>query len=650
MAASPGDSPTPSLVNRMTSIGKPHPKAGSRSISLGDFAFAWLCKSAAMSIIGLAIALLLVLIDNSWLAIKTIGFAFFTTDNWDPVDEPNHRVFGSLAFIFGTCYTSLIAMAIAVPLGVGTAAFLSEIAPLRLRKIGSFFVEMLAAVPSVVYGFWGLTVLGPFLQKWIISIGGPNTGGLGIFPASIILAIMIVPYVSAITFDVLQAVPSSQRQGALALGATRWQMIRTVVVPYAGPGIIGGCFLALGRALGETMAVTMLIGNRPEISLSPFAMGNSIASVIANEIPAATYNLYFSALVELALVLLLVSALLSTAARILILQVQSGKKMKWPARLSFGSKKSVPAIFGDGTPQSNGQPHYSLKLPNSPRAQIVNRIMTGVLFLCLLVTVGFLFLIFGYLVYEGVGALNWDFFFHLPAPVGESGGGLGHAFYGSFQLVGLATLMATPAGLLAAIYLAEYRKGKLVSVVRFTGELLGSVPSIVIGIFAYSVAVHPSIGGKPLGFSGWAGSFALAVMMLPVVMRASEEALKLVPDTLRNASYALGASQWQTIVRISVPAALPAIITAIFLAIARVAGETAPLLLTAFGNQYMPSSPNEPTPSLPVYIFNYSKGDDAEWIRQAWAAALMLLIVVMLLNFGIRAATGKRLISASRSE
>jgi phosphate transport system permease protein len=275
----------------------------------------------------------------------------------------------------------------------------------------------------------------------------------------------------------------------------------------------------------------------------------------------------------------------------------------------------------------------------------LNWLMTGVLGLCLVVTVVPLFLILGHLIVQGIGALNWDFFVKLPTPVGDRGGGMANALYGSFLLVGLATLWAVPIGLLAAIYLAEFRSGLLGRSVRFIGELLGGVPSIVVGLSAYYLIV------KPLGhFSGWAGSFALAIMMIPIIMRASEEALRLVPQSIRNASFALGASQWQTILLVSVPAALPAIITAIFLGIARVAGETAPLLLTAGGNQYWPTSPNDLTPSLPVYIFNYAMSPYEDWHRQAWAAALVLLVFIMLLNVGIRLLTGKRVLLASQAE
>ena len=222
---------------------------------------------------------------------------------------------------------------------------------------------------------------------------------------------------------------------------------------------------------------------------------------------------------------------------------------------------------------------------------------------------------------------------------------MANALYGSAMLVGLATLFAVPLGVLAAIYLAEYRSDWLGPTVRFIGELLGGVPSIVIGIFGYVLVV------RPLGhFSGWAGAFALGVMMLPIVMRGSEEALKLVPRSIRDASYALGASQYQTVLRVIVPAALPAIVTAVFLAIARIGGETAPLLLTASSNQFWPTSPNDFTPSLPVYVFTYAVSPYPDWHRQAWAAALVLLAAVMLLNIGIRLLTGKRVLRASQAE
>jgi phosphate transport system permease protein len=277
----------------------------------------------------------------------------------------------------------------------------------------------------------------------------------------------------------------------------------------------------------------------------------------------------------------------------------------------------------------------------------------GVLGLCVVLTCVPLFLILGFILVQGVGAINLAFFVGLPRPMGSPGGGLSNALAGSALIVGLATLFALPIGLLAAIFLAEYRTNSVGLVIRFFGELLTGVPSIVIGTFVYALVrlfVHWKWLSPQSQFSGWAGAFALAVMMLPVVMRASEEALKLVPQALRNASHALGAHHWQTVLRVSVPAALPAIITGTFLAIARIAGETAPLLMTAFGNEKLNLNPAEKTAFLPLYIYTYSMSPDDNQVRLAWAAALTLLTFVMILNVGIRFLTGKRVVLASRAE
>jgi phosphate transport system permease protein len=219
------------------------------------------------------------------------------------------------------------------------------------------------------------------------------------------------------------------------------------------------------------------------------------------------------------------------------------------------------------------------------------------------------------------------------------------------MLVGLATAFAVPVGVLAAVFLAEYRNYRMVAPIRFVAELLGGVPSIVIGIFGYAILVYPFWGNQQWGFSAWAGAFALAVMMLPVVIRAGEEAMRLVPNSLREASYALGASRKQTVLKVVLPAALPAIITGVMLAVGRVAGETAPLILTARGSQFMPRSPSDPTPSIPFYIYEFSKyAPGSDEIRMAWAAAFVLVLVVFLLNVGVRLIAGKRVVAAARAD
>jgi phosphate transport system permease protein len=616
----------------------------------GDLLLRSLSKLSALSVIALFTLVVAVLIWQSIPAMRALGLRFLVQTHWNPVNDD----FGALPFVYGTLATSALAMLIAVPLGVGTAAFMSEVAPPWLRRAGSFLVELLAAIPSVVYGTWGIFVLAPAVARFFVLIGGPETTGSGIFTAGLILAVMIVPYVAAVSYDVCQAVPRAQREASFALGATRWQTIWSVVLPYARSGIVGACFLALGRALGETMAVTMLIGNKAVIDLSLFAQGDTIASRIANQLNEADNELWRSTLVELGLVLVLVTMVVNTLARVLIRRVGHVR------RIGIASSRGLRRKPGPMPPPATTTDSKSAhRMQGSRSSRWVNRAMTAVLGLSLFVTIGPLFLILSYLIYEGLGSINWDFFVRLPKPPGESGGGLANALVGSAMLVGIATIGAVPLGILAAIFLAEYRPSRLIPAVRFVGELLNGVPSIIIGTVAYALLVQPLKIQIPWlgmsaytrgGFSGWAGSFALGIMMIPIVMRTSEESLKLVPSSLRNASYALGATQWQTILKVIVPAALPAIVTGVFLAIARIAGETAPLLLTAFGNQFWPRSPSDPTPSLPVYIYKYSTSAEPDWNRQAWAAALVLLTAVVLLSAGIRLLTGKRVILASRAE
>jgi phosphate transport system permease protein len=545
--------------------------------------------------------------------------------------------------------------------------------------VGSFLVELLAAIPSVVYGFWGIIFLAPWIDFAVRLVGVSSSGGKSLLSASVILAIMIVPYVAAVAYDVCQAVPRAQREGSLALGATRWQTIWKVVLPYARPGIIGGCFLALGRALGETMAVTMLVGNSNYVQglitwsgdEPTLGKGNTIPSIIALELPGTTGPMHTSVLIELGLLLFAVTIAMNVVARLLIWRMGKTSTGTPLWRRLFTPK---PADKASAVAQVNGQraaasvkPTEATTRPPKPRsnarsAGVTNLIMTGVLGLCLVVTCVPLFLILGYILYKGVGSLTLDFFIKTPQPYNPTlplsednqPGGLANALLGSGLIVGLATLFAVPPGLLAAIYLAEYRRSAIVPAVRFFGELLNGVPSIVVGTFVYAF-VHLLIQFGWLGpsrqFSAVAGAFALAIMMIPIVMRASEESLKLVPQALRNASHALGAHHWQTVLRVAVPAALPAIITGVFLAIARIAGETAPLLITAFGNEHVTLNPAEETAFLPRYIYFYGmSGDDKVQVPMAWAAALVLLAVIMLLNVGIRVVTGKRVVLASRAE
>jgi phosphate transport system permease protein len=245
--------------------------------------------------------------------------------------------------------------------------------------------------------------------------------------------------------------------------------------------------------------------------------------------------------------------------------------------------------------------------------------------------VSILFFILGYLIWNGGKSLSWSFFTQLPKPVGESGGGMANAILGSLKLLMLAALMGLPVGLLAGVYLAEFGGKTFSFVIRYTTDLLNGVPSIVIGIFAYSLVVLPV-----KHFSTLAGGVALGMMVIPVTVRSTEEFLRAVPGTLREGAMALGASKWKTIVTVVLPAASAGILTGMLLALARVAGETAPLLFTAFGNRYWSPGFEQPTASLPVMIYTYAIAPYDDWHRQAWAAGLVLLGLVLVANLGAR--------------
>lgn len=266
----------------------------------------------------------------------------------------------------------------------------------------------------------------------------------------------------------------------------------------------------------------------------------------------------------------------------------------------------------------------------------VNIVMLSLTGLAALTVVSILFLILGYLIWNGGKSLNWDFFTKLPKPVGESGGGMANAIVGSLKLLLLAALMGLPIGLMAGVYLAEFGGRTFAYIVRYTTDLLNGVPSIVIGIFAYSLAVLPV-----KHFSTFAGGVALAIMVIPITLRSTEEFLRSVPGTLREGAMALGANKWRTIATVVLPAAKGGIITGVLLALARVAGETAPLLFTAFSNRFWSPGWGQPIASLPVMIYTYAIAPYDDWHRQAWAAGLVLLALVLIANVGTRLALSR---------
>jgi phosphate transport system permease protein len=307
-------------------------KIFTNKIKFVDILFRKICGLVSLTLIILTIFLIYVMIKYSMPSIQKFGLNFLSDTNWDPVTEK----FGALPFIYGTIVSSLLALIIAVPLSLGIAIYLSEIAPLWVRKPLSFLFELLAAIPSVIYGMWGIFVLAPLLKNYVqpflskffgfLPIFSGDYYGVGLMASGIILSIMIIPTISSVSRDVFLSVPDSLREAAMALGATQWETIKISVLKYAKTGVIGAIILGLGRALGETMAVTMVIGNKPEISTSLFAPSYTMASVIANEFTEATSDLYIATLIEIGLCLFVVTFLLNIIARLLVLSISSKLK------------------------------------------------------------------------------------------------------------------------------------------------------------------------------------------------------------------------------------------------------------------------------------------------------------------------------------
>jgi len=298
---------------------------------IGDKVFKTTTMFFALFVFALVFLMGYEMVRGSELSLKQFGWKFLTTSTWDPVAEE----YGALPFIFGTLFSSLLALLIALPLSIGVAIFLSELAPRWLERPVSFLVELLAAIPSIVYGLWGIFVLVPWLRTSVEPFLIKSMGflpffkgvpyGFGMLAAGIILAIMVLPIISSISRDVLRAIPNSQREAAFALGATKWETTK-IVLSDGKSGLLGATLLGLGRAVGETMAVTMVIGNRPEISYSLLDPGYSMASVIANEFAEATSSLYTSALIEIALILFVVTIILNVIARLIVWSIT--KKFK----------------------------------------------------------------------------------------------------------------------------------------------------------------------------------------------------------------------------------------------------------------------------------------------------------------------------------
>ena len=629
---------------------EPHPPA---SISnLGDRIFALVTTGFAGLIVAILGTMLVILAYQGRLSMAHFGLSFLTGTTWDPI----HGVFGGAPAILGTVYTSLLALFIAAPIALLVAIFLTELAPRWMRFGLGFLVELLAAVPSIVYGLWALFVLVPLVSSRIeppliqhfgnspLFSGYPL--GLGIFTASLILAVMILPTITAISRDVMLAVPNNQRDAMLALGATRWETTWKVVVPYARSGIIGAIILGLGRAVGETMAAQMVIGNREAVTGSLFQPGTTMAATIVNQLQEASDDLHRSALIELALILMLVTLVLNAVARLLVWRVTASPRLPRTGGAATPTRVGKMAVAGNLLPALGGLARAPRRAGGILRSSLerslgstyavrnaLNRLGAGLALLCLVLAIIPLGAMLGYVFAQGASSLSLSFFTQLPVPAGETGGGMSNAILGTLELIPLACAVGLPIGIMSGIYLSRTGAGRFAQAVRFVTDVVAGTPSIVAGVVAYVVVVIP------FGYSAVAGSIALGLLMFPTVTRATEEAIKLVPAPIREAALALGLPEWKAMLRIILPAATNGIVTAIMLGIARVAGETAPLYFTIFGSPNLPGSPLKPVHALPLQIWLYATGPYAEWHREAWAGAFVLFSLVVGLNLAARLLT-----------
>lgn len=597
---------------------------------------------------------------------STFGvWGFLTGEQWLPTPVSGAPIFGALPFIYGTLMTSILALMIAVPAAIGIALATVVLLPKKLRGPVGAMINLLAAVPSVIFGLWGLTVLVPFLTpalEWLSStfgglnifgwhpFEGPITSGSYLISA-LVLAVMVLPIITAIVREVLLTVPRDQQEAAYALGATRWEMVRNSMLPWARSGIVGASALGLGRAVGETIAIALLLGNSPGIFTSLVGPGSTLASIIALQTGEAS-GLQLSALTALAVVLFVLAFGINALARLLVRRHEGGAARKgglvsravtgivglFPRRAPKNVQASPPLAAGAPPPPPPRREPATISgsesLSRSRRVR--SRLGEGVVWFSLAFGMVPLILVIWEMVRLGLPAISGSFFTELPPTDPSSyAGGISNALVGTLILMGIATLIAAPLGILTALFIRDVARpgtisGKIGSAVGFVVDILLGVPSIVVGLIVYLGVVI--VMGH---FSALAGGIALAIIMFPVVVRASDEVLQLVPQAQKEAAMALGAPKWRTTLAIVIPAALPGIITGVLLGVARASGETAPLLFTSLGNQFFSTALNEPISAIPQLIYQRTiQVATPASLQLAWGAALVLVAIIFILNIG----------------
>lgn len=583
-----------------------------------------------------------------------------------------------IPLIFGTVLMSALALCFAFFVAIGIALFISHYAPKKIVPFLSSVVDLLAAIPSVIYGLWGGLVLVPAMYpfwywisrflSWIPLFAGPVANpSRCAATVSLVLAVMILPIITSMARDIFQQAPRLQQEGALALGATKWEMIKLAVLPFAKSGIVSASMLGLGRALGETMAVLMILspGFTFGINIFKASQNQTIAANIAAQYPEAN-GLGVSALIGTGLVLFVISFVVNFVAR-KIAGNTSANRLNIFAKFkkfvkSIKSKKpnqvssSVSSVSSDLVSSSSTSPVIDFDKFSPTRSSIALRkrkdfLMHVLIFLSFIVAIIPLASLLLTTIIHGVKRFNIDFLTHNMTYVvggnatGTGGyGGILHAIIGTLEITLGAMVISIPIGLMCAVYLIEYANGRRIArIINLMVDVMSGIPSIVAGLFAFSMF---AILLGPGTINGFEGSVALSILMIPTVVKSAQEMLKIVPNDLREASLALGVTKQRTITKVVLRTALPGIVSGCILAVARVIGETAPLLMASgfIASTNFNLFEGQMT-TLPVYVYQeYSKlsancpvnaPDSCVTtipMERAWSAALALIVIVLLLN------------------
>ncbi len=612
-------------------------------------------KYVLMAVASLTVLILffiiLFIVYNSTTAISDIGFwDFLTGMKWKPSSDQ----YGAVPLIVGTLLVTAGAIAFAVPVGLGAAIYLSEVSPERHRRFLKPTVELFAGIPSIVYGFFGMMVMVPFMAK---MFNGEMPTGFSWLTGSLLLGIMALPTIISVSEDALKAVPRSYREASLAMGATRWETTRRVVVPAAISGISAAVILGIGRAIGETMAVMMVTGNAaivPDPLYNVFSFVRTITATLALEMPEVVVGgTHYSALFLLALILMIMILAVNFIAKYIVKRVKMKFEGNLPeSRVSEFFKKDNMKTFMESAKMglifllllmaaslfvdlvlaavialaiTIGYKAFARFYEKVSRKMKQRLAHIGLLCIVLFV-VGLLIVMIGNITIKALPALSWSFITEYPTDAGRSGG-IFPAIVGTLELIAGTAIIALPVGIFSGTYLAEYAKDtRATRLIRHAIDMLNGTPSIVFGLFGMTALVI---------YTGWgysliAGCITLALMILPVIIRTTEESIKSVPQELREASFAMGATKWQTTTKIVLPSAFGGVITGSILGLGRAAGETAPIMFTAvvLMQSHLSSSIFDPVMALPYYLYYLATEGTADPSMQ-YATALVLLVIVL---------------------